>query len=83
MDVKWETSPTLFDQKGCGGLYIKEITVKWWLVPILCWMALKYHGLEIEINIKSKKFKIKVPRIILFVFLMTKSKLRKSYTLGG
>jgi len=81
--VKWSTTPTTFDQKECDGLYIQEITVKWWILLRILWKFLKNYDLQLIIG---KRFKFKMPHFISFVYFIIKgrkSKVIRDFIVGG
>jgi len=85
LKVKWSTTPTTFDQKGCDGLFIQEMTVKWWVSAKLLWKFLK--GYEAKV-MRGHRFIFKLPIFILFVYLIImgkngKNKLIKDFIIGG
>lgn len=83
LKVKWSTTPTTFDQKGCDGFYIQEMTVKWWISLGILWNFLKYYEFKLII---AKRFKFKMPHFISFVYFIIKghkSKIIKDFIIGG
>ena len=83
LEVKWANFPTTFDQTGCQGLYIQEITVKWWVSLKIIWFIMKNYDMQITI---AKRFKFKMPNFILFIYFIIrgrKSKLIRDYLIGG
>lgn len=69
--VKTSATPTFYDNKGCGGLFIQEITVKWWKSPYLMYDYLKNFRFQFMI---LKRFPWIMPTWMAFIYLLIVNK---------
>jgi len=83
MKVKWSHTPTTMDQKGAGGVYLQEITVRWWGWPIVVWRAWGKYTITIKI---FRRWSFKVPRILTYPYIFYRIRQKPSggnFIIGG